>query len=97
MISLALKVVLLRSPSLTTTVTVSLLCSFLSSVTVKVNSYVPTSRPVTVATALSAFSIFTPSGPLQQEEVDRNQTESPASVEGGAESGTGGPAAAPLT
>lgn len=53
------------------TVTVSLLCSFLSSVTVKVNSYVPTSRPVTVATALSAFSIFTPSGPLKEGERDR--------------------------
>lgn len=54
------------------TVTVSLLCSFLSSVTVRVNSYTPTSRPVTVATALSAFSIFTPSGPLVEEQTDRD-------------------------
>lgn len=55
------------------TVTVSLLCSFLSSVTVKVNSYVPTSRPVAVATAPSAFSIFTPSGPLVEERTERER------------------------
>lgn len=53
------------------TVTVSLLSSFLSSVTVRENMYVPTSRPVTVATAVSAFSIFTPSGPLMEGQKQR--------------------------
>lgn len=55
------------------TVTTSLLCSFLSSVTVRVNSYVPTSRPVTVATAPSAFSIFTSAGPLTEGQMDRKE------------------------
>ena len=51
--------------------TVSLLCRSRSSVTVRVNPYVPTWRPVTVATAPSAFSIFTPSGPLRERRMGR--------------------------